>query len=545
MAKTPNVLPWSYSSLTSFETCSRRFKLTRIDKCVTEPPSEAMTHGNEVHKALEMHLNGDKHLPDKYATYLPLVERIRQQPGKRLVEYKFGLTEGFKPTTFFAKDVWFRGVIDAGVVGKSTAFVGDWKGLALDTPIPTPHGWSTMATLCVGDTVFDSRGKPCVVVGKSQVHNRDCYRITFDDTTEVVCDDQHLWVVDGDVVSAANLFENHRRYGRAYRKVLLAGAVQLPNADLPIHPYVLGVWLGDGKHTSGEVSKPDAAVWEQIKASGYQIGADISASDRCRAHTVLGIRGKLSQLGLLGNKHIPQEYLRASIEQRIELLRGLMDSDGSVNSVRQQCVFTTCDKRLSDEVMELLCSLGQRPLQSKTTQRGFGKTVTAWPISFKPQGGLQPFHLPRKAEKCVGWPEGKSFRRLIVAVDRVESVPTQCIAVDSPTHTYLCTKKFLVTHNTGKPKSDGDQMKLFAAATFAAFPHVNTVKTAYIWLAHDKIDAKDIHRDELTAIWQEFTPRVIRLVKAQENDKWPANPSGLCKNWCPVPKSMCEFSGKE
>lgn len=225
MAKQANVLPWSYSSLTSFETCPKRHKLTRIDKTVSEPPSEAMTHGNAVHKALELHLNGEQTLPEKYAPYLPLVERIRQQPGKRLVEYKFGVTEGFKTTTFFAKDVWFRGVIDVGVVGNKTAFAGDWK--------------------------------------------------------------------------------------------------------------------------------------------------------------------------------------------------------------------------------------------------------------------------------------------------------------------------------TGKPKSDGDQMKLFAAATFAAFPYIEKVKTAYIWLAHDKIDAKDIHRDELPSIWQEFTPRVIRLVKAQENDKWPANPSGLCAKWCPVPKSMCEFSGKE
>jgi hypothetical protein len=108
MAKPPNVLPWSYSSLQYFETCPRRFRLTRIDKSVTEPPSEAMTHGNAVHQALEKHLNGEQTLPEKYASYLPLVERIRQQPGKRLVEYKFGVTKGFKGTTFFAGDVWYR-----------------------------------------------------------------------------------------------------------------------------------------------------------------------------------------------------------------------------------------------------------------------------------------------------------------------------------------------------------------------------------------------------------------------------------------------------
>ena len=125
--KTPHVLPWSYSSLTAFETCPRRYKLTRLEKKVVEPQTEATTHGNEVHKALELATKGEKPLPDKYKQYIPIVDRLKAKPGKKLIEWKFGLTASYKPTTFFASDVWCRGVIDYGVVTTTAACLLDHK----------------------------------------------------------------------------------------------------------------------------------------------------------------------------------------------------------------------------------------------------------------------------------------------------------------------------------------------------------------------------------------------------------------------------------
>lgn len=122
-----NVLPWSYSSLTAFETCPRRFYLTRISKQVAEPQTEATLWGNKVHKALEEAVDGTKGLPEDMARYQPIVDRIRSAPGKRHVESKFALTTSFRPTTFFAKDAWVRGVIDLAIVGEKTAVVADYK----------------------------------------------------------------------------------------------------------------------------------------------------------------------------------------------------------------------------------------------------------------------------------------------------------------------------------------------------------------------------------------------------------------------------------
>jgi hypothetical protein len=124
---TKNVIPWSYSSLTKFETCPRQYKLTRLTGEIVEPPTEATTHGKDVHKALEDYLTGDAELPPKYENYRPIVERVKATPGELLVEHQFALTSSFKPTEFMADDAWVRGVIDASVVNGETATSLDWK----------------------------------------------------------------------------------------------------------------------------------------------------------------------------------------------------------------------------------------------------------------------------------------------------------------------------------------------------------------------------------------------------------------------------------
>lgn len=126
-AKTGKALPWSYSSLTAYETCPRRFYLTRISKQVSEPQTEATLHGNEVHKALEKYVGGLAGLPQKYEGYKPMADKLRMTPGKKLLEYRFGITKGLQPTEFFARDVWCRGVLDVCIVKDSEAIVLDYK----------------------------------------------------------------------------------------------------------------------------------------------------------------------------------------------------------------------------------------------------------------------------------------------------------------------------------------------------------------------------------------------------------------------------------
>lgn len=105
-------------------------------------------------------------------------------------------------------------------------------------------------------------------------------------------------------------------------------------------------------------------------------------------------------------------------------------------------------------------------------------------------------------------------------------------------------KAVILDWKTGKPKPGSDQLKLSAGMALAQFPQVKSVETGFVWLKNNKVDRDTFTREHVGEIWSSFMPRVARLNMAFENDRWPANPSGLCKNYCPVGKSNCEFCGR-
>jgi len=356
-----------------------------------------------------------------------------------------------------------KGTIDLIMdCGDGVYEICDWKGLPLDTPLPTAKGWSTMEDISVGDLVFDKDGQLTKVLAKSQPSMKPCYKIKFDDTSTVICDKDHLWTLeDNSVVNVLDL--------KVKDNISTAKPLDLNEVDLPIDPYVFGLWLGDGRNRGGEITSSDEFVFEEIMRRGYNVGDNIGGKDRCVSKTVHKITPLLRQLNVINNKHIPLMYLRSSHSQRLDLLRGLMDSDGGANPYRHQAVFTNCNRILSDNVKELLLSLGQRPNQCKTTQKGFGLAVNAYPLHFRPIN-INPFLLPRKADRIdPSWGPGKSNKRQIRSITKIKNMITQCILVDSPTNTYLCTKDMIPTHNTGKrldwaTGATKDQHSLFSDA---------------------------------------------------------------------------------
>lgn len=538
---------WSYSSLTSFENCPRQYQKTRVTKEVKDLGSDATREGTRVHLALEERVRDGKPLPPDLQKHEDMAQSFANFKGDVYTEIPLAVDANLmyvpvemvdgKPD--WPKNAWCKGIIDLLAVKRKSAFNADYKGLDIDTEIPTPDGFTMMRDLRVGHTVFGGDGKECTIKNKSQVHNRPCFRVEFDDKTSVVCDNEHLWKLhDGAVVPVTELKKN--------QKVLLAGVVDYKTEALPLDPYVLGLWLADGKHTSSEITKPDNFVWEEIQRRGYDISHDYSAkakNGKCRVHTVKGIRGVLDSLGMLGNKHIPAMYMRADKTQRLDLLRGLMDGDGSVNSVRNQAVFSTCSKALALQVKQLLASLGQRVNMADVEAKGFGLTVRAYPLAFRPQH-INPFLLPRKAAKVLEtWGLGHSWYRRVVKVSPVASVQTQCIEVDSKDNTYLCTRDFIPTHNTGKVKPESKQLMLSSALVFAAFEDIQVINTSFLWLKFDKSTDDTFERGQTPFIWQTFLPRVQRLERAYKEDKWLPKPSGLC-GWCPCTKAHCEFAKK-
>jgi deoxycytidine triphosphate deaminase len=345
------------------------------------------------------------------------------------------------------------------------------KALALDTEVPTTQGWRTIGDLQPGDLVFDEEGFPTVVLaGTPPMVGRPCREVLFSDGTSVVADLDHLW---------RTIDKNGRRYGRRRDRVRttrqierslrvrselnhhipLAGAVWYPRRDLPIDPYVLGVWIGDGTTTKSEITCADAEILEQVAMAGYAVAAQRTRLLTYRiggtGHTRDEATGRyvrndslsstLRNMGLLGDKRIPEEYLRASIDQREALLHGLMDTDGYVDSYGR-CDLTTVRESLAHQYCELVASLGLRPKLARKRATFNGRYIgPKYEVQFTPDRPV--FRLARKlARQKV---EGRFHRfRAITDTREVESVPVRCIEVSSPNGMFLVTRSFIPTHNS-------------------------------------------------------------------------------------------------
>ena len=338
--------------------------------------------------------------------------------------------------------------------------------LALDTPIPIPTGWTTMGEIAESDEVIGADGKPARVVGKSPVYSdRQCYRLTFQDGSSLVSDENHPWYVrhrqgrngkswsvktTGEM-AADYVYEHERKNKNGAQKqfryhVPMAAPFRLPEADLAIDPYFLGIWLGDGDASQAVICGAADDLAEILARIPYE-----ETYERVHARTGVRYAGfreahrLLKEEGLTRNKHIPEGYLRASYEQRLGLLQGLMDSDGSVDG-KQHCSFANTNLALVENVVELLRTLGYRPTVREYPPGTFGnKPVRA--VGFRASPSVPPFRLGRKAERCTT--QGRAQRlRAVVNIELVDPVAVQCIAIDAEDHLFVAGDGMVVTHNS-------------------------------------------------------------------------------------------------
>lgn len=239
---------------------------------------------------------------------------------------------------------------------------------------------------------------------------------------------------------------------RANFSIRVTEPLQLPEVDLPVPPYTLGAWLGDGSKDSGGFTGIDEEIWERIEADGYEISH--SESER-KNHYIKGLVGSLKDIGVWQNKHIPTMYLRSSFEQRLTLLQGIMDTDGTVDK-NGACEISLSDEQLIGGVLELVRSLGIKasvkssPVTHKYTDPETGvvemrDAKDRHRINFTTT--LPVFHLPRKAERLPTEVRETQKWLYIKAIEPVPTRPGRCIQVDSPDSTYLCAE-FVPTHNT-------------------------------------------------------------------------------------------------
>src|SRR5690625_86920 len=368
------------------------------------------------------------------------------------------------------------------------------KALALDEELPTPNGWKRMKDLVVGDYVYGRDGKGTQITYKSEVFkDHDVYELEFEDGAVVKADANHIWHVmtkdsrrsyndyikgkrktskyqegkgyfDITTKEMVHDFVYHRKDGKGdeYKyRVPMNEPVEYPTKNLPVKPYTLGVWLGDGYKKNTEIVCCEEDIKEishYIEQDGYMtkvydkkdrtdtIGIDIGVPYKGNGNKNR-LREQLREIGVFNNKHIPTEYLQSSVAQRMELLKGLMDTDGTI-SKNGQCEFTQSDYELTSQVSELLSSLGIKNKITKDYASFEGKKYVRYRIFFYVSQSNNCFKLKRKSDRVKKKLSDRMLNKTIVGIRKIKSIDTQCISVDNEDSLYLVGRKYTVTHNT-------------------------------------------------------------------------------------------------
>lgn len=372
---------------------------------------------------------------------------------------------------------------------------GAGKLLALDTPILTTDGWKTMEDVHPGDYVFGDDGKPTVVVAESEIDTEeDTYKLVFEDGSEIIAGARHQWYTQTQKERVSNSrrtpeSREKRRKSRPSRgkgkKPWLAelnsnreysyntstkGAIRTTEEifhtlktaqgyinhaipmmeplvyeekELLIPPYILGAWLGDGTSSSGGYTGIDPEIWERFEELGYKMSH--SAKNDVQ-HCVLGLKVQLRQLNLLNNKHIPDVYKYSSYEQRLELIKGLFDADGSI-SKRGKSEISLSDEVLFDDMMFILRSLGIKCTKNTNEAYLYGvRKKDRCRTSFSTTVPI--FHLSRKLERIPEKVGATTKFRYICDVTKIEKRAKKCIEVSNHNHMYLAGETLVPTHNS-------------------------------------------------------------------------------------------------
>ena len=364
------------------------------------------------------------------------------------------------------------------------------KALDLDTRVPTPLGDRTIRDINVGDYVFDENGQPTKVLGVSETfYNHDCYRVTFEDGEEIVADANHKWAIQ--TKNTRRLLEytptSNKKRSR-YDKIDKFGCITLTTKDMvddfvrerrdgtgveykyrvpmskPLdypkkelfNPYILGLWLGDGSSEDNRltVGRDDLEQCFKLLEEQnckyfprvYKGKREVRLGEQISRHNE--VRDSLKKMGVWKNKHIPNEYFTASISQRLDLLQGLMDTDGTVNK-GGECEFVQKNERLSKDFSKLLSSLGIKHTIALRPAKCNGKDCgLVYRIMFFVDKSFPCFKYERKKQRLKDKLSDRMKFKSIINIEKVDSVPTKCICVDNPRGLFVCGERNTVTHNS-------------------------------------------------------------------------------------------------
>lgn len=345
-----------------------------------------------------------------------------------------------------------QGVTD-GTLGKRNAVsVPPQHGKALEdnTPIPTPTGWIRVGDLNPGDEVFSHDGTVTRVLAVKQWEGRECFRLTMDDGSSIEADEAHDWSVSL-CRKRRGVFTTHSTRSLYERKsprspmLPSVSAVNYRERKQLVPAYILGLWLGDGTIGLNQFTssvEDQSFYFEKFSKLGFHCKQSDSVPTRFSLLHSRWFAGWLRKNGLDRDKRIPVHYLLGSLEQRMNLLRGLIDSDGHV-APDGQVEFCNTRKGLALDVLRLVHSLGIKASIIEGRAMLYGKDCgEKFRVMFYAD---EVASLPRKASRCR---LPKKTCRYIETIEPIGKRNTTCIQVDHPSCLFLAGVSFIPTHNS-------------------------------------------------------------------------------------------------
>ena len=395
------------------------------------------------------------------------------------------------PTGVDGIDESLEGGLGKGELGVIIGPSGFGKEQPISELVCTPNGFKTMGSIEVGDYVTHASGKPVRVNATFPQGVKDVYKVTFSDNVSVECGIDHLWNVNSyyqrihkkyvkgagakgkkvynpdhsfKTMSLRQILDKglYRGGKNSYNfKVPMPSPVEFNEISIPndLHPYLLGAFIGDGCFSRMDITTKDQEVVDEIK----RVGNVVSVITREKRNNIMVIslsyliKNSLYKYFTLkeksGDKFIPHDYLYNTIENRIELLNGLMDTDGTCQKNGCSC-YNTKSKQLAEDVRILVLSLGGfatvREKKASYFNEKYNKRVDCgihYEVTITLVDPTIPIYKLKRKQERVHYRILKKGERFIKSIDLVRQEESKCITVDSEDGLYL-TRDFIVTHNT-------------------------------------------------------------------------------------------------
>lgn len=366
-----------------------------------------------------------------------------------------------------------KGIMILGVQGSG-------KGQPLHYPVKTPNGWKTIGSLVVGDKIISPKGNIESITGIYDKGIKPTYEITFSDGRKTECCEDHLWKIynksfknhkdsnDGWIICDTTKLIQYMNSNSSTRKFyipLVNDDKVTADKDFYINPYIMGVLIGDGCLTTNNVQFTNSETEiisnvEELLDQEYKIRTDNRGNNFIslisnNGHTLNKYKEELKRLGLFGKlsyeKYIPEEYKNGSFAQKIELIQGLMDTDGSADN---SLSYSTTSKQLADDIIDIIRSIGGIAYYSiRNTKYTHNNEInnirrkTSYRINIRYNDPKMLVTTTKHKNKLSNNYQYNDLKLEIIDIKRVEDQEIRCIYIDSDDHLYI-TNDYIVTHNT-------------------------------------------------------------------------------------------------